>query len=144
MRSAIRPKALISAWFDFQPPAARALAEQLQQAVRAAAPDLTETVKWGNLVFQLDGAAVLAIAPHKAHVNLQVFNGALLPSTLGALEGVGRGSRSLRCKLNQTFDHVQVEMLVSASVALSRQQALDGPPHMRADDGPTSFPGSGD
>jgi hypothetical protein len=134
MRSHVRPKALIAAWFDFQSPATRIVAEQLQHAVRAAAPDLTETVKWGNLVFQLDGAAVLAIAPHKAHVNLQLFNGGQLPDAAGALDGTGRGSRSLRCKLNQALDPVQVEMLVSASVALSRQQAAERPPRMRPTD----------
>lgn len=133
MRPATRSKALISAWFDFQPAAARAVAEQLQQAVRAAAPELVESVKWGNLVYLLDGTVVLAIAPFKAHVNLQVFNGAQLPPGTVSLEGSGRGPRHLRCKLNQPVDPVQVEMLVSASVALAQRQALERPPRLRGD-----------
>lgn len=128
MRSTTRPKALVASWFDFQPAAVRSVAEALQQAVREAAPDLSETVKWGNLVFQLDGQVLLAIAPHKAHVNLQIFNGHLLPDELGPLDGVGRGPRSLRCRLHQAIDPVQVQMLVSASVALARQQADPRPP----------------
>jgi hypothetical protein len=128
MRHQGRSKALILAWFDFQPEAVRGLAERLQHIVRAAEPELVETIKWGNLVFMLDGAAVLAIAPHKAHVNLQLFNGSELPPGLGLLEGAGRGTRSLRCRLQQPVDPVQVEMLVAACVSLAHRQAALRPP----------------
>ena len=105
MRSNARSKALVSAWFDFQPEAVRSVALLLQ----------------------------LAIAPHKAHVNLQLFHGSELPPGLGPLEGAGRGSRSLRCRLNQTVDPVQVEMLVAACVALARRMAGERPPRMAED-----------
>jgi hypothetical protein len=134
MRANGRSKALVSAWLDFQPEAQRGVAERLQQAVRAAEPELAETIKWGNLVYQLDGAAVLAIAPHKAHVNLQIFHGGELPPGLGPLEGAGRGPRSLRCKLNQVVDTVQVEMLVAAAVALARRMAGQRPPRLAEED----------
>lgn len=134
MRSNGRSKALVSAWLDFQPPAVRAVAERLQQAVRASEPELAEAIKWGNLVYLLDGAAVLAIAPHKAHVNLQIFHGSELPPGLGPLEGAGRGPRSLRCRLNQPIDPVQVEMLVAAAVAMARRLAEQRPPRMAEED----------
>lgn len=130
MRSNARSKALVAAWFDFQPEPVRAVAERLQQAVLAAEPELGESIKWGNLVFLLDGLAVLAIAPHKSHVNLQLFHGSELPAGLGLLEGAGWGSRSLRCRLNQPVDAVQVEMLVAATVAWARQQAAQRPPRV--------------
>lgn len=123
MRSAARPKALVSAWFDFLTPGQRGVSEVLQAAVHQAAPDVSVSVKWGNLVFGVDDTLVMAIVPHKGHVNLQFFNGSALPSELGPLDGAGRGSRSLRCRLNQPIDAVQVQMLVSASVALARSTA---------------------
>ena len=134
MRSNGRSKALVSAWFDFQPEPVRAVAERLQQAVRAAEPELAETIKWGNLVYMLDGAAVLAIAPHKSHVNLQVFHGSELPPGLGPLEGAGRGPRSLRCRLNQPVDPVQVEMLAAAAVTMARRLAEQRPPRLAEED----------
>jgi hypothetical protein len=134
MRSNGRSKALVSAWFDFQSDTVRAVAEDLQQAVRVAEPELVETIKWGNLVYMLDGVAVLAIAPHKAHVNLQIFHGSELPPGLGPLEGAGRGSRNLRCRLHQTIDPVQVEMLVAAAVAMARRLAQQRPPRMAEED----------
>lgn len=134
MRSNGRSKALVSAWFDFQPEPVRAVAERLHQAVRAAEPELAETIKWGNLVYMLDGAAVLAIAPHKGHVNLQIFHGSELPAGVGPLEGAGRGSRSLRCRLNQPVDPVQVEMLVAAAMAVARRLAEQRPPRLAEED----------
>lgn len=123
MRNGPRSKALVSAWLDFQPAAQREVAQALRGAVREAAPALGEAVRWGQLVFLFDGAPLLAIAPHRAHVNLQVFNGHLLPAGLVPLEGGGRGARSFKCRLHQPVDAVQVQMLVAASVAQAERDA---------------------
>jgi hypothetical protein len=125
MRSATRPRALIASWFDFLALPQRQVAERLQRAIHRAAPDAQEGIKWGNLVFSMEGLVFLAIVPHKAHVNLQIFNATQLdlPEGLPPLDGVGRGPRSLRCRLNQPVDEVLVEMLVSASAGLAWQQA---------------------
>lgn len=126
MRSNPRSKALVEAWLDFQPEAQREVAGALRQAVRAAAPELTESLRWGQLVFLNEAGPLLAIAPHRTHVNLQVFNGHLLAPDLVALEGQGRGVRSYKCRLNQPVDAEQVHRLVAASLAAAqRGDALD-------------------
>lgn len=129
MRSGPRSKALVSAWLDFQPAQQREVARALRAAVREAAPDLSEIVRWGQLVFVCNGSPLLAIAPHRGHVSLQLFNGHLLPEGLGPLEGSGRGVRSLKCRLSQPVDVVQVQMVVAACVA----RAPEPPPgaHLR-------------
>ena len=134
MRTGPRSKALISAWLDFLPPAQREVAQALRSAVREAAPDLAEIIRWGQLVFTWGGAPLLAIAPHRGHVNLQLFNGHLLPEGLAALEGSGRGTRSFKCRLNQTVDVVPVQMLVAASVARAMRDAPAVPAGLPADD----------
>lgn len=123
MRNGPRSKALVSAWLDFQPTAQREVAQALRSAVREAAPELGEAVRWGQLVFLFDGTPLLAIAPHRAHVNLQVFNGHLLPANLVPLEGGGRGARSFKCRLHQPVDAVPVQMLVAASLAQAVRDA---------------------
>jgi len=123
MRTGPRSKALVSAWLDFQPPAQREVAQVLRGAVREAEPELNEIIRWGQLVFVWAGAPLLAIAPHRGHVNLQIFNGYLLPPELALLEGHGRGTRSYKCRLNQPVDVVQVQMLVAASVARAPSEA---------------------
>jgi uncharacterized protein YdhG (YjbR/CyaY superfamily) len=127
MRSGPRSKALVSAWLDFQPPPQREVAQALRAAVREAAPDLGEVVRWGQLVFLHGTAPLLAIAPHRGHVSLQLFNGHLLPEGLAPLEGAGRGVRSFKCPLNQPVDVVQVQMLVAACVARAPQEPPGAP-----------------
>jgi len=124
MRSASSSRALVAAWFDFQTAAQRELSEALRAVVREAEPALTEGIKWGKLVFLLDGRMLLAISPHKTHVHLQVFNGSQLPPELAPLDGAGHGLRNLRCRLHQPIDPVQVEMVVAASAELERRQGL--------------------
>lgn len=129
MRSGSRSKALVSAWLDFQPAPQREVAQALRAAVREAAPALAEIVRWGQLVFLCNGTPLLAIAPHRAHVNLQVFNGHLLPPGLARLEGGdGRNVRSFKCRLHQPVDVVVVQMLVAASVARAPQDQREHRP----------------
>ncbi len=128
MRTGPRSKALVSAWLDFQPEAQREIAQALRAAVREAEPTLNEIIRWGQLVFVWGGVPLLAIAPHRSHVSLQIFNGHLLPDGLAPLEGSGRGARSYKCRLSQPVDLVQVQMLVAASVARAPQDERAGLP----------------
>jgi hypothetical protein len=128
MRTGPRSKALVSAWLDFQPAAQREVAVALRSAVREAEPALEEIIRWGQLVFVWGGSPLLAIAPHRGHVSLQIFNGHLLPPDVAPLEGGGRGTRSYRCRLHQPVDVVQVQMLVAASVARAPRQEHVGLP----------------
>ncbi|OYT89743.1 MAG: hypothetical protein CFE46_04955 [Burkholderiales bacterium PBB6] len=125
MRSAARPKALVAAWFDFLSPAQRPMAIELQAAVRGAVPDVAESIRWGNLVFTVDDELMAALVPHKAHINLQFYQGASLPAHIAELDGNQRDSRSLKCRLSQPLDGVKVEMLVAAAAVIARRQALE-------------------
>lgn len=117
MRTPVRPAALVESWFDLLPDAQRPLARELQALVAAAEPRLSQTVKWGNLVFMLAGTNLVAIVPHKGHVNLQFFNGAALAPQWPQLEGTGKGLRHLKCRTGQPVDAALVGALVRDSVA---------------------------
>lgn len=94
----------------------RPIARELQSLVMEAEPTLSQTVKWGNLVFMLGGSNLLAIVPHKAHLNLQFFNGAALAPQWQQLEGGGKGMRHLRCRVGHALDPDLVRSVVRASV----------------------------
>jgi hypothetical protein len=110
--------ALIATYFDTLPPAQADTARALQRAVLAAAPDLSQVVKWGNLIFMREGRNLLAIAAHKAHVNLQFFNGAELAAQFPQLEGVGKGMRQIKQRQGQAIDEELITHLVQSCVAL--------------------------
>lgn len=116
MRRNARSGALVAAYFDNLDPAARPTARALQQAVAAAAPQLEQAVKWGNLCFQLNGRTLLAVSVHKTHASLQFFNSAALAAQYPVLEGAARGTRHLKCRYSQPVDAALVQTLVQAAV----------------------------
>ncbi|RZT97644.1 DUF1801 domain-containing protein [Rivibacter subsaxonicus] len=116
MRSPVRPAALIAAHFDTLSPPVREVAQALHKLVAETAPQLTQTLQWGNVVFQHQGRNAIGIAAHKSYVLLQFFNGALLATQFSALEGTGKGLRHLKCRLQQPLDVELVANLVQASV----------------------------
>ena len=121
MRHAGRTKALVSSWFDFLPPGLRDLAQLVRGLIGHAGPELQEGIKWGNLVFALDGLPVLALASAKSHLNLQLLQGAPWPAALDA-GPAHRGQRQLRLLPGQPPDPVLVEMLVAAAVHHGRER----------------------
>lgn len=128
MRSLMRPAALVANYFDTLSPAQEPTARALQQRLLAIAPELEQAVKWGNLCFMSQGRVLMAIAVHKAHVQLQFFNGALLAKDFNELEGVGHGVRHIKQRYSQPLDVDLITDLVHAAVALGPRAASSDPP----------------
>lgn len=122
MRRAQQTRSLIAAWFDFLPPSEAPAAQAVYKAVRAAAPELSETVRQGNLLFMLNGEPLLAIAAARNQVHLQIFNGSSLEAEFGPLDGAGRRQRLVRFSSTQPVDVPQVQTLARASVETARRQ----------------------
>ena len=129
MRAPMHSHAIVEAWFDTLPPGQRLLARELQQPLVDAVPTLTQAVKWGNLLFLHRGTHALALVAHKGHVNLQVFNGALLAPDFTELAGSGKGMRHLKCRVGQAVDALLVQRLARACV-----EALPDRPALRPSD----------
>lgn len=127
MRSILRPAALIETWFDTLRPEQHDLARILRALVHDAAPELMASVKWGNLMFTLDGTHAVAIVMHKDHANLQIFNGASLVDQFPELEGTGRGMRHVRFRYRLPVDEELVRELVQACVGLMELSPRTGP-----------------
>jgi len=116
VRSIVLPVALVEAWLDSLRPEQQALARALSDATLQAEPALMRTIKWGNLVFLLNGVHAVAVVMHKDHANLQLFNGALLADSFQALEGSGKGLRHLKFRYRQAPDLALVTEVVRACV----------------------------
>jgi len=127
MRSILRPAALIETWFDNLRPDQRDLARILRTLVQDAAPELAQSVKWGNLMFTHEGTHAVAIVMHKDHANLQIFNGASLADQFPELEGIGRGMRHVRFRYRFPVDEALVRELVQACVELMELSPRTGP-----------------
>ena len=58
----------IGEYIEAAPPEGRALLRQLYALLKAAAPDATETLKWGNPFF-VEPRFLFAFSAHKAHLS---------------------------------------------------------------------------
>lgn len=95
-------------------PDVAATARAVRGAVKAAMPGAVEQIDFGNGLLALGRSRAMrdllfAIIPHKAHVNLQLADGADLPNPDGSIEGTGKRIR-----------HVKVRSVAAASSATVR------------------------
>ena len=107
---------LVESWFDLQPPAPQATARALHALVQSVAPQLDMAVRSGCLVYLVGREHVLAIAPHRTHMCLQVFDGAGLAERFPQLEGHAKGMRQLRVRHGHPFDGDIARAVVRAAV----------------------------
>ena len=106
-------------------PELRAIEQALRATIRQEFPAAVEQVDFGNKLIAFGHTMkirglLFAIIAHKAHVNLQLADGADLPDPTGIVEGTGKRIR-----------HVKVGTLEEASsgpvVALIRAQLAARP-----------------
>lgn len=88
-------------------PDIRAVFEAACALVREVMPDATEQVDLPDhlVAFGLGPPGgvrmrdlAVAVAPHKAHVNVQLAHGALLDDPTGMVEGTGKRIRHVKCR----------------------------------------------
>jgi hypothetical protein len=120
MRGPKRLPALVDTWFDLLPGNQRETALQLHNAILPAAPSADLLVRSGNLFYGLGNEPLLAVAPHRTHVHLQVLSFATPSPAFPELVPAGKGLM-WRFKLGELIDEPAVKRL--AAVVFSMAQA---------------------
>jgi hypothetical protein len=112
----------IDGYFAKQPPALRAILEQLRKLVDEVVPEADASIKWGMPFYTLNGAMMCALTSHKSHVNL-VLAGP--PGTYadpdGLLEGEGKTGRHLKLKSLADLPTAKVRAWLRTAAATARQ-----------------------
>lgn len=124
-----RASGSVDAFVQALAPAQRKTVEAARAAVRAAAPELAETVRWGLPVYA-GRSNVLALLVYEEEVHLALFEGARLTVTRAMLErtgakeapyllqGVGDRVRFLRLRGARDVEPQTVAELVREAVRL--------------------------
>jgi hypothetical protein len=97
-----------------------AVAEALRAAVRDAAPDAKESVKWGQPVYESDGPFA-ALKAYPRWITLTFWRGAALPDPAGILEGDGERMKHARFTSVQEVRAAPIAELVRTAVAMNRE-----------------------
>lgn len=94
------------------------IATELCDIIRQHPHKLTEAIKWNVPVFSANHNICSVIA-HKAHVNLQLFNGAHLTGH-ASLSGTGKDMRHLKFTAGQSIDSALILDLLSQAIEVDQ------------------------
>ena len=103
-------------------PEVAATARAIRATIKAAMPDAVEQIDFGNGLLALGRSRAMrdllfAIIPHKAHVNLQLADGANLPNPDGSIEGTGKRIRHVKVRSVEAAASSAVSAAIDAQLA---------------------------
>ena len=103
-------------------PELQAIERALRTTIRARFPDTVEQVDFGNKLIAFGRSMkirglLFAIIAHKAHINLQLADGAALPDTHGLIEGTGKRIRHVKIRSVEAASSPAVVAIIDAQLA---------------------------
>lgn len=111
----------VDGFFAKQPPALRAILDELRAMIAQAAPDASAALKWGMPFFTRDGEMMCALAAFKSHVNL-ILPGP--PGTYadpdGRLEGDGKTGKHLKLRSVEDLPRAAVRGWLKTAAARAK------------------------
>ena len=104
------------------PPEQQAIERALRATIRRAFPGAVEQVDFANKLIAFGRSMkirglLFAIIAHKAHVNLQLADGAVLPDPGGLVEGTGKRIRHVKVRSVADASSPAVIALIEAQLA---------------------------
>jgi hypothetical protein len=131
MSAVPRAVARIDAYLRKKDPRLRQVARRLRALVKAAVPDVTETVNpWGLPTFELNGP-MCYFAVGKNHVTFGFLRGTSLDDPKGLLEGTGKNLRHVKVRKKENLSQAGLRRLVVAAARLNRESPSQWMPTRR-------------
>jgi hypothetical protein len=90
----------------------------VRHLIREAAPDATESIKWGQPVYELNGPFAYMKA-FKSQVNFGFWRGAEMVDPKGFLKGTGNRMRHVELRSLADIDATILQSMVRTAVALN-------------------------
>ena len=95
------------------------VAARLRALIRELVPEATESIKWRNLHYELNGGLCM-VATARGYLRLEFFKGSSLPDPQRILEGSGKaGGRHVKIADLDTVGRKEVRNLIAAAVRLN-------------------------
>ena len=85
MTSSVDPR--VDAYIDALPDWQQAICREVRELVHAAAPDVTETIKFTNRPYFVLQGNICALQATKDHVNVFLYDGAMVPDSEKIITG---------------------------------------------------------
>lgn len=123
MMRKMKAYATFAAYLADQRPGNQRVIRALRKFVKAAAPELRESVKWGNGCWIDERGPVAYVYSDADHVQFGFFNGARLRDAKGLLQGKGAYVRHAKVRTSADIDHAAFKELLQE--ALRRPSARE-------------------
>ena len=105
----------IDDWLDRRPTEFRPLARKWFEQMRACGDDVRELMHDGAPTACVEDAAFGYVAVFRTHMNVGLFNGAILPNPAGLLEGNGKFMRHVKVRPGAEPDPAALSALIVAA-----------------------------
>jgi uncharacterized protein YdhG (YjbR/CyaY superfamily) len=99
------------------PEAARAALEKLRQAIRAAAPNATESINYGVPAFKYNGHPLVSFGAAKNHCSFYVQSPAVMRAHAAQLKGYDVATGTVHFPADKPLPAALVKKLVKARIA---------------------------
>ena len=83
-----------------------------------AAPELRESIKWGNPCFEKKLRVFYLASQGNRYVTLGLWQGALLANPEGLIEGTGKRMRHVKIRTAEELEAPEVERIIRAAVEI--------------------------
>ena len=100
-----------------QPEEKQPLLNSLRSLIKEAAPELTESLKWGYPSYS-GKTNVCYLAAQKNHLNLGFYNGSQLPDPEKLLEGTGAQMRHIKIRKGADIKQNPFREMIKAAATL--------------------------
>ncbi|HYX35627.1 MAG TPA: DUF1801 domain-containing protein [Oligoflexus sp.] len=111
-------------WAADQSKANQSLIRTMRAFIRKAAPDLQETVKWGNGCFVGEVQPVIYLYADEDHLQFGFFFGAALKDPGQRLEGKGKFVRAVKLRKPADIDKAYFTKLIQDALRLESKEGL--------------------
>jgi hypothetical protein len=115
-----QPRKTVDAYINALDDDRRQTATALREAIVAAVPDATESIKWGQPVYDVNGPFA-ALKAFPRWVTLTFWRGAELADSRAMLQGDGDRMRHVRFSRAVDVDARAVQAVVRSAADLNRQ-----------------------
>ena len=105
-------------WLEGVEPRLRPLATELRRMFLEAAPDLRESIKWGNPCFEKKMRVFYIGSQGDRYVTLGLWQGALLPNPEGLIEGTGKRMRHVKIRGEEELGNPAVGRIIREAVGI--------------------------